>query len=110
MLGSFAKVTSVYLHGADAPSWGYLERGKGPFRGSSCPRTSQRGSAHLCCFVFLTALFRGTLFLIYMYFFFIFNLVAFWQQNFPLLWGLYNPKVGIIMKFHLVQVSLNCVF
>lgn len=41
--------------------------------------------------------------------FLIFNFVAFWQQNLPLLWGLYNPKVGIIMKFHLVQVSLNCV-
>lgn len=27
LFGSFAKVTSVYLHGADAPSWGNLERG-----------------------------------------------------------------------------------
>lgn len=32
LFGSSAKVTSVYLHGADAPSWGNLESGeKGPF-------------------------------------------------------------------------------
>lgn len=42
--------------------------------------------------------------------FLIFNFVAFWQQNLPLLWGgSYNPEVGIIMKVHLVQGSVNCV-
>lgn len=66
-------------------------------------------SSRVFYFAFLTAFFRGTLFLIYMFFSLIFNFVAFWQQHLPLLWGLYSPEGGIVTKFHSVQISLNCV-
>lgn len=110
MFGSFAKVTSVYLHGAVAPSRGDLERGKrGVFEEEPVPGLLQE--AQLTCILFCVSyclLYGNPLFNLYV-FFLICNFVAFWQQNLPLLWGLYNPKVGVVMKFHLVQISLNCV-
>lgn len=83
---------------------------KGPFKEHLSQDFSKGLSSRVYHFAFLTTFFfKGNpVFNLYVVFL-IFNFVAFWQQNLPLLWGLYNPKVGIIMKFRLVQVSLNCV-
>lgn len=105
LFGSFAKVTSGYLHGAD-PLLGQLgKRGKGLFPGAPL---SQDFSEELSpSLLYLPAFSRGTLFLIYISFL-ILTLLHFGNKIYLLLWGLYNPKVGIIMEFRLVPVSVAC--